>query len=50
MQETRPTAPVAGGSYLDSAEALKMLKVGAVEKSDRAGHIGFRVVSEPDAN
>ena len=45
-----PTAPVAGGSYLDSAEALKMLKVGPVEKRDRAGHIGFRVVIEPDAN
>jgi hypothetical protein len=45
-----PTAPVAGGSYLDSAEALKMLKVRPVEKSDRAVHIGFRVVIEPDAN
>ena len=45
-----PTAPVAGGSYLDSAEALKRLKVGPVEKSDRAEHFGFRVVIEPDAN
>ncbi len=43
------TGPVAGGSYLDPAEALKRLKVGQVEKKECARHIGFRVVLEPDA-
>ena len=40
------TAPVAGGSYLDAAGALRPLPVAAVEKRERARHIGFRVVVE----
>jgi hypothetical protein len=44
------TAPVAGGSYLDAAAALKTLKLAAEEKRERARHIGFRVVVEPGAN
>jgi len=41
------TAPVAGGSYLDAAGALRPLPVVPVEKRQRARHIGFRVVVEP---
>jgi hypothetical protein len=44
------TAPVAGGSYLDPAAALKTLKVTVGEKSERARHIGFRIVIEPGVN
>jgi formylglycine-generating enzyme required for sulfatase activity len=39
-------ARVAGGSYLDSAEALAALPVGPVDKATRARHLGFRVVVE----
>jgi formylglycine-generating enzyme required for sulfatase activity len=39
-------APVAGGSYLDPAEALKTLKIATEEKRERARHIGFRVLVE----
>lgn len=41
------TAPVAGGSYLDAAAALKTVKLASEEKRERARHIGFRVVVEP---
>ncbi|MDB6166786.1 MAG: hypothetical protein JWQ83_1926, partial [Lacunisphaera sp.] len=44
--EEGETAPVAGGSYLDPAAALTTLKVEAVDRRERAPHIGFRVVVE----
>lgn len=40
------TAPVAGGSYLDSTETLERTPIVAIEKRLRARHIGFRVVVE----
>ena len=40
-------APVAGGSYLDAAEALRGLPLVSLEKRERARHVGFRVVVEP---
>jgi formylglycine-generating enzyme required for sulfatase activity len=43
------SAPVAGGSYLDSAEALRRVPVSPVNKGERARHIGFRFVVEPPA-
>jgi hypothetical protein len=39
-------ARVAGGSYLDSAEALAAVPVGPVDRATRARHLGFRVVVE----
>jgi hypothetical protein len=44
--EAGETAPLAGGSYLDGADALRRLPVTLVEKRERARHIGFRVVVE----
>jgi hypothetical protein len=44
------TAPVAGGSYLEGAEALMTLKLVTAEQRERARHIGFRVVVEPAGN
>lgn len=40
-------APVAGGSYLDTAEALRALPVTSVERRSRLRHVGFRFVVEP---
>ncbi len=40
------TAPVAGGSYLDSADSLKTLRIVPEVKRERARHIGFRVIVE----
>ena len=39
-------APVAGGSYLDSPTVLKTFPVVLTDKTERARHIGFRVVVE----
>jgi hypothetical protein len=44
------TAPVAGGSYLDSTASLGAPVVAQTEKRERARHLGFRVVVEPAAN
>ncbi len=44
--EVGETAPVAGGSYLDTADALQTLKIVTEEKRVRARHVGFRVVVE----
>jgi hypothetical protein len=44
--EPGDTAPVAGGSYLDSAGALPIFSVTPFDKRERARHIGFRVVVE----
>jgi formylglycine-generating enzyme required for sulfatase activity len=43
-KDTDPLAPVAGGSYLDAAEALRECSVVVLEKRERARHVGFRVV------
>jgi formylglycine-generating enzyme required for sulfatase activity len=43
------SAPVAGGSYLDSANALATLTTTTMDKRERARHIGFRVVVETAA-
>lgn len=40
------TAPVAGGSYLDTPDVLKTLKIAPEEKRVRARHVGFRIVVE----
>ncbi len=42
----REPAPVAGGSYLDDLEVLAALPVTEMPRSDRARHLGFRVVVE----
>ncbi len=39
-------APVVGGSYLDGAAALAALPATAMPRSERARHVGFRVVVE----
>ncbi len=44
--EVGETAPVAGGSYLDTTDGLKTFKAVPEEKRARARHIGFRVVVE----
>lgn len=41
------TAPVAGGSFLDQAEALKSGPVERLNKGERARHVGFRFIVEP---
>ena len=46
---TAGTAPVAGGSYLDAAGTLASPPVTAMDKHERARHIGFRIVVEPAA-
>jgi hypothetical protein len=38
------TAVIAGGSYLDSAEALAAVPLARVSKTERARHVGFRIV------
>jgi formylglycine-generating enzyme required for sulfatase activity len=43
------TMPVAGGSFLDGAAALKDMPVVLVDKRARARHIGFRFVLEGGA-
>ncbi len=48
--EAGDTALVAGGSYLDSAEALRQLPIVSADRRERARHIGFRVVVEWPAN
>lgn len=40
------TAVIAGGSYLDSAEALAAVPLARVSKTERARHVGFRFVVE----
>ena len=40
------TASVAGGSFLDDTDVLRRLPVVAMEKQERARHVGFRVVVE----
>jgi hypothetical protein len=42
-------AQVGGGSYLDAPEVLRTVPVEAVPRTERARHIGFRVVVEFDA-
>jgi hypothetical protein len=44
---TSDQAPVIGGSYLDDAQVLKTLRTESLMKSDRARHVGFRVLVEP---
>ena len=44
--EAGGVALIAGGSYLDPADALQPLPVVRMEKRERARHIGFRVVVE----
>jgi len=44
--EADSTAVIAGGSYLDSAEALKAVPFARVSKTERARHVGFRFVVE----
>jgi tetratricopeptide (TPR) repeat protein len=44
--EASGTAPVAGGSYLDSGRTLGALQFVPTEKTERARHIGFRIVVE----
>jgi hypothetical protein len=44
--EADSTAMIAGGSYLDSAEALKAVPFARVSKTERARHVGFRFVVE----
>ena len=44
--EAGENAPVAGGSYLDAAGALRRLPITLVEKRERARHSGFRIVVE----
>lgn len=39
-------AVIAGGSYLDSAEALTAVPLVRVSKTERARHVGFRIVVE----
>ena len=39
-------APVIGGSYLDGAEALRKVPVELRQKSDRARHVGLRILVE----
>jgi hypothetical protein len=39
-------APIAGGSFLDRASAVAALPVELLDKSERARHVGFRVVVE----
>lgn len=49
VAESGELAPVGGGSYLDGAGALTTLPVTAMDKHERARHIGFRVVVESAA-
>ncbi len=44
--EPSETAPVAGGSYLDSAGSLPAFSTTPLDKRERPRHIGFRVVVE----
>jgi hypothetical protein len=44
--EVSETAPVVGGSYLDTADALQTWKIVTEEKRVRVRHVGFRVVVE----
>ncbi len=39
-----PEAPVAGGSYLDTPEALAGFVLQRLSKNERARHVGFRIV------
>jgi hypothetical protein len=39
-----PNASVAGGSYLDTPETLARFPVERIPKSERARHVGFRIV------
>ena len=41
-------APIAGGSYLDKAEDLTAVITREMPRSDRARHVGFRIVMEFD--
>lgn len=41
-----PEAPVAGGSYLDTAEAIRQTPVKTVDRTARNRYIGFRVLVE----
>lgn len=41
-------APIAGGSYLDSSSALQGVIRNEMPRSDRARHVGFRIVVEFD--
>jgi hypothetical protein len=38
------TAVIAGGSYLDNADALTAVPLARVSKTERARHVGFRIV------
>ena len=43
------TTPVAGGSFLDAAEALRARPIARFERSEHLRHVGFRVVVERPA-
>ena len=43
------TAPVAGGSFLDAAEALRARPITLFERGEHLRHVGFRVVVERPA-
>lgn len=49
VEKLGDNAPVAGGSYLDSSDALRRIPISPVNKGERARHIGFRIVVEPPA-